>query len=167
MKALEPRKLRNRTGQPIFLSRLEVQLCSYRDNQDNHTLSMKMAAQPPPYGTANAPPPQQGYFPPPQQGYAPPPPYAPSPQQAGAPPQQPVINFSHTPFFFFKTSRVEMWSTPVFLGCGGPACAEPHSWPVSQSYLTCGTNKREGFGWNEWVLNVDWNFIQANKFLLH
>merc|ERR1711981_796709 len=61
--------------------------------------SMKMAAQPPPYGTANAPP-QQGYIPPPQQGYAPPPQqgYAPPPQQGYAPPpqqlnsaQQPVV----------------------------------------------------------------------------
>merc|ERR1711971_877013 len=48
--------------------------------------SIKMAAQPPPYG-ATAP--QQGYAPPPQQGYAPPPQqgYAPPPQQ----PQQPVV----------------------------------------------------------------------------
>merc|ERR1711934_535239 len=105
--------------------------------------SMKMAAQPPPYGTANAPPPQQGYFPPPQQGYAPPPdqgyapppPYAPSPQQAGAPPQQPVVVVQHVQSPIVGQIRLNQY--PATMTC-----------PYCQQNITTTTESSVGcFAW--------------------
>merc|ERR1711997_574047 len=98
--------------------------------------SIKMAAQPPPYG-ASAPP-QQGYGPPPQQGFAPPPQqgYAPPPQQGYAPPpqqpQQPVVvqvQHNSAP----PVGRMRFDKFPMTMTC-----------PHCQANITTATTSRSG-----------------------
>merc|ERR1711971_982821 len=90
--------------------------------------SIKMAAQPPPYG-ATAPP-QQGYAPPPQRGFAPPPQqgYAPPPQQ----PQQPVVvqvQHNSAP----PVARTRFDKFPMTMTC-----------PHCQANITTATTSRSG-----------------------
>merc|ERR1711971_945516 len=90
--------------------------------------SIKMAAQPPPYG-ATAPP-QQGYGAPPQQGFAPPPQqgYAPPPQQ----PQQPVVvqvQHNSAP----PVARTRFDKFPMTMTC-----------PHCQANITTATTSRSG-----------------------
>merc|ERR1712083_1055328 len=98
--------------------------------------SIKMAAQPPPYG-ASAPP-QQGYGPPPQQGFAPPPQqgYAPPPQQGYAPPpqqpQQPVVvQVQHNSAA--PVGRMRFDKFPMTMTC-----------PHCQANITTATTSRSG-----------------------
>merc|ERR1711971_1395827 len=105
--------------------------------------SIKMAAQPPPYGATAPPqqgyppPPQQGYPPPPQQGFAPPQQgYVPPPQQGYVPPpqqpQQPVVvQVQHNSAPPVARTRFEKF--PMAMTC-----------PHCQANITTATTTRSG-----------------------